>query len=244
LGVFCLNLTKELPWCIFWALPIAAWSALRLWIERTGSSAAVLLTASSLAALTPLFAGKTRTDLTHVAMLASFGLCGAAVLAGPFVARWRTVRWAVSAAFLLMGLATLANYTYKLQSTWAASRQKGSFVAELRQGDQYFLALHDIFERVEARVPPGQPIVVGSLEGFHYMFLRPAALWYTALPWHEADDYLTDAHWRRIADEIVARSPALMALVPYQWQRLLAYRPDLAERYRGDPTDLELIASP
>jgi hypothetical protein len=192
----------------------------------------------------PLFAGKIRLDLTHVAMLASFGLCGAAVLVAPFVKRWRTIRWTVSLAFMLVGLATLANYLYKLESTWDASREKDNFVAELRQSDRSYQALQNIFERVAARVPPGQTMVVGSLEGFHYMFLRPAAIWYTALPWHEPDDYLTDAQWRRIAEEIVARAPVLMALVPYQWQRLLAFRPDLVERYRGDPTNLELVASP
>jgi hypothetical protein len=244
LGVFGLKLTRWLPRCAFWALPAAAWSTLRLWLERGGSSGATLLAVSSLAALTPLFAGKIRMDLTHVAMLASFGLSSAAVLVGPFVTRWRTARWAVSLAFMLVGLATLANYAYKLHITWDASRQNQSFIAELKQSDRSFQALQNIFERVEARVPPGDPMVVGSLEGFHYMFLRPAAVWYTALPWHEADDYLSDAQWHRIADEIAERSPVLMALVPYQWQRLLAFRPDLVERYRGDPTNLELVTNP
>jgi hypothetical protein len=244
LGVFGLKLTRWLPRCALWALPITAWATLRLWIERAVTSGAVLLSVTSLAALTPLFAGKIRPDLTHVAMLASFGLCGAAVLVGPFAAQWRPARCVVSVGFLLVGLATLANYAYKLQSTWEASRRKESFIAELRETDRSYLALQNIFDRVEARVPPGQPMVVGSLEGFHYMFLRPAAVWYTALPWHEPDDYLSDDQWRRIADEVATRSPLLMALVPYQWQRMIAFRPELVERYRGDPTNLELSSSP
>jgi len=244
LGIFGLKLTRWLPRCAYWALPVAAWSSFRLWRDRAGSSRSVLLAVSSLAALTPLFMGKIRTDLTHVAMLASFGICAAAVIAAPFVARWPSARRFVSAGSLLIGLATLANYGYKLRDTWGASRRKESFVSDLRNADRSFMALHDIFERVAARVPPGQPMVVGSLEGFHYLFLRPAAVGYTALPWHPPDDYLSDQQWRRIADEIAERSPPLMALIPYQWQRLLAFRPDLVERYRGDPTDLELVAAP
>jgi hypothetical protein len=177
-------------------------------------------------------------------MLASFGLCAAAVVASLLPLGSRPARLARALAFMLPALATLANYAYKLQSTWTASREKQSFVEELKESDSSYLALHDIFERVAARVPPGQPMVVGSLEGFHYMFLRPAAVSHTALPWHEADDYLLEAQWRRISDEVVERMPPLMALVPYQWQRMLAFRPELAELYRGDPTNLERIGPP
>jgi hypothetical protein len=83
--------------------------------------------------------------------------------------------------------------------------------------------------------------VVGSYGGFYYMFIRPSAISFTYLP-PRKNGFYSDAQWRQIADEVVARAPAALLLVEDQPEELQSRRPEIGRLYRRQGPYLHLRA--
>jgi hypothetical protein len=81
----------------------------------------------------------------------------------------------------------------------------------------------------DARVVAGVAGQGGGMGGV-YFFVREAATAYTYLP-HTAA-YFSDAQWRRLADEILTRRPAMVWLSPMQLGEITRRRPEFRTVYR------------
>ncbi len=215
------------------ALGVAAW---RVALPRAGARfdpATVLLAAGSLAAVSPLWLARTRHDLTHLAFLASFGLVALALLAHflgtPAAARVAGILLA------LVGACGVASYTGKFAATWRGSRAMGSFREQVAAFGGRYQALPGVYATIAASVPGNESIIFGELGGFHYFYLRHAATSFTLLPVGLSDDFMTDAMWRKAADEICSRRPAVILLMPYQHDRLREIRADVFAGYDPEP---------
>ena len=94
--------------------------------------------------------------------------------------------------------------------------------------------------------PRGATIVAGGQgAGGYYFFVRDAASAFTYIP--DQVGYFSDAQWRRLADEILARRPALVTLTDNQLREITKRRPEFTTVYvkeRGAWTPVSAPSGP
>lgn len=225
----CLELMSMLP-VVALLLGVAAfvWVLRRLALGATGSADAVALGVCT-ACVVSLFSGRVRPDITHVAFQSAFGLIAIAIVVGRIGRTWVTLVHGLLIAQVAFGAAVI--HGMKTASPRQSEVAPG-FRRELaRVANDYWCLRGGLLQRIQREVPRDGTIVVGCLEGYVYLLVRPAAVSHTALPFHDPDNYLRDAQWRRVANEILARRPAVISVMPYQWVQMTRAQPKLRQRH-------------
>jgi hypothetical protein len=244
------------PWSWFGAASLAATAALPIAAAGVGTviaaaaaralaspraparpdAATILLAAGCLAAVSPLWLAPSRHDISHIAFLGSFGLIGLSLV--PRSSRAGSAEpWAavLGALLTLVAACGLGSYAAKWATGSSHSMAMGSFRQQVASLGNRYQALPGVYARIAATVPRGESMFFGELGGFHYFYLRRAATSFTLLPVGSQDDFMTQAMWRQAADEIADRRPAIVLLMPYQYQQLLRARPDVFAGYAPEP---------
>jgi hypothetical protein len=236
-GLAGLYVTMALPWITVAAG--AAVAARALFALRkaaapgvaAGEAAPLVAAGAAVAAVSPVLAGLTRQDLTHAAFVLGTGLAGIAALATPR-ARWS--RAAVTAALAAAGVVAAISFGAKFSRTYDASRRLPGWRAMAMELEPA--------KWLETATPPGARVVDGfDHAGWVYLYARPSAVAHTLIPRTKLE-YFSDAQWQRIADEIVARLPAALALEPAQWRIFTTRRPEIATLYRAAGPKRYLLA--
>jgi hypothetical protein len=176
--------------------------------------------AMAIAAMTPLFLGLARRDITHVAFLGGLTLAG--LLCASSVCRVRWVQQAIAALAVCIAVLSTANYVYKAFDTAAASRAMGSWEDAVRNlAEAQF---------IDERTSPDARIVVAS-GPWYYLYIRPSASPLTLF-----FSYYTPKQIAWIGDRILREKPEVLMMDEAWWRTLLMFRPELAGRYarQGD----------
>jgi hypothetical protein len=169
---------------------------------------------AALAALTPLYLGLARRDITHVEFLGGLALCG--TLGATALMRRPALLRAVAVATVAVAMLAASNYAYKLVTTVDASRARGSF------RDYVFRIPEARF--LDERVPPNATIVAQS--GYFYFFLRRSASPITLLY-----EYYTDDQYAWIAEQIVRKKPEAIYVDEFWWRVFVSHQPEIESAY-------------
>ncbi len=195
----------------------------------------LLIGLASLSACLPLVLGISRADLTHLAFVSSFGLCGAAIAFSPFVRRRPFLRLPLAIAWAIVGVLVIVNFTAKTIMTYPSSRKMGDWRSEV-------LKL-PMARWIDANVGPRDRIVVAKMGGFQYLYIRRCAVGFTYVP--DSPRYFSDEQWQKLGDQILKALPPVIQLTEQQWQQITKRTPALEPLYRrSEPLLLRVGFSP
>ena len=222
LGRWLAELVRAVPLIAFAGVVPAGVIALReLW--RPGEARrwdAIFVVGTGAAAVSPVVLEVSRTDMVHVAFVASFGLLGTMGLWSLLVRA--ELRPTMGAA--LTGLSAAMVMTSYLGIVVRTERVFGGWEDHLRSLPET--------QRIERHLAESGPLFDTSYWGaLRYFYLRDAATSFTYVPPANVDGYLTDAQWERLTAELLENAPSVLHTDAARFQKLQRYAPEIGRRY-------------
>jgi hypothetical protein len=184
----------------------------------------IIVGSTAIAATIPLLLGITRVDVTHIAFVGSFGLCGAAVALRLLIA-WQThFRLPVAIAWVIIGVLVIANFGAKTAMTYRSSRKLETWKGEvLKLG---------MARWIDANVDPKERIVVAEMGGLQYLYIRRSAVGFTFIPTGNMPKYFSDEQWQNLGRQILKALPPVIELTEEQWLQVTQRTPELKPLYQ------------
>ncbi len=182
----------------------------------------LLIGIAAFAGAAPLLLGMTRVDITHIAFVGSFGLCGAAVALHPLVTWNPRFRFSVVLVWVFIGISVTVNFSAKAVMTYQASRKMQGWRGEvLKLGMGHW---------IDSNVGPDGRIVT-AWGGLQYLYIRCSAVSFTFLPFN-APKYYSDEQWRNIGSQILKALPPVIDVTQEQGLQVIQRTPELTQFYR------------
>lgn len=182
----------------------------------------LVIGSAAFAGTAPLFLGITRADMTHIAFVGSFGLCGAAITFLALLIWKPRFRLFVVILWFLVGILVIANYSAKTVMTYQKSRKIQSWreqVLDLGMGHW-----------IDSNVGPNERIVTCQ-GGLQYLYIRRSAIGFTFLPFN-MPKYYSDEQWRKIGSQILEALPPVIFVTEEQWLQVIQRTPELMQHYQ------------
>ncbi len=181
---------------------------------------------SAIAATTPLLLGITRVDVTHIAFVGSFGLCGAAIALRRLVSWKPHLRLPIVIFWVIIGILVIANFGAKTAMTYRSSRKMETWRGEvLKLG---------MARWIDANVGLNDTIVVSDMGGLQYLYIRCSAVGFTFIPAGNVSKYLSDEQWQNLGKQILKALPPVIELTGEQWLQVTQRTPKLKQLYQRD----------
>ncbi|MBM4308932.1 MAG: hypothetical protein FJ123_19570 [Deltaproteobacteria bacterium] len=183
----------------------------------------LLIGAASIAGTSPLLLGITRADLTHIAFIGSFGLCGASIFFSLLV-HWKPrFRFPIIIAWIIIGILTVTNLGAKTVMTYQPSRNMLDWKGEILK--------HAIPRWIDANVSPHERIVVSDMAGLQYLYIRRSAVGFTFIPVN-VPKYFSDEQWQKLGRQILIILPPVIEMSEKQWLQVTNRTPELTQHYQ------------
>jgi len=177
---------------------------------------------AAFAGTAPLLLGMTRVDITHIAFVGSFGLCGAALALRPLVTWKPRLRLPLAIAWAIVGILVIANFSAKTVMTYQPSRKMQGWRGEvLKLGMGHW---------IDSNVGPNERIVT-AWGGLQYLYIRRSAVGFTFLPFN-TPKYYSDEQWRNIGSQILKALPPVIDVTQEQGLQVIQRTPELIQHYR------------
>jgi hypothetical protein len=177
---------------------------------------------AAFAGTAPLVLGITRVDITHIAFIGSFGLCGAAIALLPLVTWKPRFRLPVAIVWVFVGILVIANFSAKTVMTYRPSREKQGWRGEvLKLG---------MARWIDTNVGPNERIVT-AYGGLQYLYIRRSAVGFTFLP-SNTPKYFSDEQWRKLGRQILKALPPVIEVTEEQWLQVTQRTSELKQLYR------------
>ena len=181
---------------------------------------------SAIAASIPLLIGITRVDVTHIAFIGSFGLCGSAVALRRLVAWKPRLRLPIVIIWMMIGILMIANFGAKTSMTYRSSRKMETWRGEvLKLG---------MARWIDANVGLKERIVVADMGGLQYLYIRHSAVGFTFIPSGNMPKYFSDGQWQNLGTQILKALPPVIELTGEQWLQVTQRTPELKQLYQRD----------
>ena len=180
---------------------------------------------AAIAGTASLLLGITRVDVTHIAFVGSFGLCGAAIALRLLITWKPRLRLSVAIAWVIIGVLMIANFGAKTVMTYRSSRKMEGW-----RGEVLKLAMA---RWIDANVGLKDPIVVAEMGGLQYLYIRRSAVGFTYIPGN-APKYFSDEQWRSLGRQILKALPPVIELTGEQWLQVTQRTPELKQLYQRD----------
>lgn len=182
----------------------------------------LLISIAAFAGTAPLLLGMTRVDITHIAFVGSFGLCGAAIALHPLGTWNPRFRFLVVLVWVFIGISVTVNFSAKAVMTYQASRKMQGWRGEvLKLGMGHW---------IDSNVGPDERIVT-AWGGLQYLYIRRSAVSFTFLPFN-APKYYSDGQWRDIGSQILKALPPVIDVTQEQGLQVIQRTPELIQHYR------------
>ena len=222
-AVIGLRLVEVLPlFSVLGAIALILQAVIKGWRQLLNNSYLLIGTAS-IAGVSPLLLGVTRADLTHIAFIGSFGLCGVSILFSLLV-NWKPhFRFPLTIAWAIIGILTVTNLGAKTVTTYQQSRNMLDWKGEILK--------QAIPRWIDDNVAPHERIVVSDMAGLQYLYIRRSAVGFTFIPVN-APKYYSDEQWRKIGEQILKSLPLVIELNEKQWLQVTQWTPALAQHYQ------------
>lgn len=185
----------------------------------------LMIGTAAMAGTAPLFLGISRVDLTHVAFVGSFGLCGAAIALSPLVTRTPRFRLPLTIAWVIVGILVIANFGAKTVMTYRPSRKMQGWRGEILK----LAKARWIDDNVDAK----ERVVLVDMGGLQYLYIRRSAVGFTYVP-GKTPKYFSDEQWRTLGRQILKTLPPVIELTEDQWLQVTQRTPDLKQLYLRD----------
>jgi hypothetical protein len=223
LAVTALRLIKIFPLFAICGAIVATVQAIIDGWRRSLDYSYLVIGVAAIAGTAPLFFGVTRVDLTHVAFVGSFGLCGAAIALPPLLTWSPRLRLPLAVAWAIVGILVIANFSAKTVMTYGASRKMQGWRDEVLK-----LAMA---RWIDANVSPEERIVVVDMGGLQYLYIRHSAVGFTFVP-GDRPKYYSDEQWRKLGTQILKALPPVIELTEAQWLQVTQRTPELKQLYQ------------
>jgi hypothetical protein len=225
LAVTGLRLINLLPVFAICGAIVAAVQAIISSRRRSLDYGYLVIGTATIAGTAPLLLGISRVDLTHIAFVGSFGLCGAAIALSPLVTSKPRFRLLVAIAWAIVGVLVIANFGAKTVMTYGPSRKKQDWKGEV---------LKLVMARwIDANLDPKERIVVADMGGLQYLYIRRSAVGFTFVPVN-APKYYSDEQWRKLGAQILKALPPVIELTENQWAQVTQRTSELKQLYQRD----------
>ena len=225
LAVNALRFIKILPlFTICGAIVVTVQAIIDRW-RRSLDYGYLVIGIAAVAGTAPVLLGITRVDLTHIAFVGSFGLCGMAITFSPLVAWKPCFRLPLRIAWAIVGVLIIVNFGAKTIMTYQASRKMQGWRGEV---------LKLVMARwIDDNVGPDERIVVADMGGLQYLYIRRSSVSFTFVPGN-APKYYSDEQWRKLGEQILKTLPPVIELTEEQWLQVTQRTPELNQLYKRE----------
>ena len=223
LAVTALRFIKILPLFAICGAIVATVQAIIDTRRRSLDYSYLVIGTAAIAGTASLLFGISRGDLTHIAFVGSFGLCGAAIAFSPLVTWKPRSRLPLAIAWAIVGVLVIANFGAKTIMTYQASRKMQGWRGEV---------LKLVMARwIDANLGPEERIVVADMGGLQYLYIRRSAVGFTFVP-GATPNYYSDEQWRKLGRQILKALPPVVELTEAQWLQVTQRTPELNQLYQ------------
>ncbi len=206
------------------AILVAVQSIIAGW-RRSLNHADLLLAASVTGSALPLILGISRADMTHIAFVGGFGLCGVALLFSRIVSWKPRLHLPLTLAWVVVGFLVLTSFAAKTITTYGPSRRMEGWRGEILK-----LAMA---RWIDANVGAKDRIVIATgMGGYQYLYVRRSAVGFTYVP--ESRGYFSDEQWRELGGQILRALPPVMEMSETQWLEVKQRAPEIERLYRRE----------
>jgi hypothetical protein len=223
LAVACLNFIKLLP---LLGLIGAIVVTVKFFInkrQQPSDNTHLIIGVTVIAGTIPIIFGITRADLTHVAFVGSFGLCGTVIFLSSLTSRNPRFRLPIVFIWSIIGILVLANYGVKTIMTYQPSKRMQNWRGEvLKLG---------MARWIDSHVSTKERIVVADMGGLQYLYIRRSAVGFTFIPGN-TPRYFSDEQWIELGRQILKALPPVIDLTQAQWLQVTERIPELEPLYQ------------
>jgi hypothetical protein len=224
LAVVALKLMRLFPLLTICGATVAIFRVIFGERKQSPDDASLIIGIAAFSASLPIFLGITRGDLTHLCFIGSFGLCGAAVALSPCITWDPRSRLPLTLAWVLIGTIALANFSAKAVMTYPPSRKMQDWRGEV-------LKLPTA-RWIDENVGPGERVVLSSMAGLQYLYIRHSAVPFTFLPPDTIPNYFSERQWQELGERILKSTPPVVEMSQEQWGQVTQRTPELELLYR------------
>jgi len=223
LSIMGLRLIKLLPVLALFGAIVATLRMFLAMKERSSNHSHMIIGGACLAGTITVLIGITRVDLTHVAFVGSFGLCGGAIALSPLITHKPRSRLPIAMAWAIVGILVILNFGVKTVTTYQKSRKMQDWKGEV-------LKL-SMARWIDGHVGPHERIVVSEMGGLQYLYVRRAAVGFTFIPVN-IPEYFSNEQWRDLGKQILKTLPPVIELTEKQWSQVTKRTPELDRHYQ------------